>query len=73
MQISIGLPAFLVNQDTKTTVVMVYVGILVIFVPILVFYWCVEKRCTRTCLALVCARACVRVCVCVRIPCFAAR
>jgi hypothetical protein len=33
------LPKWLVNQDSKTTVVLVYIAVLVIFVPILVFYW----------------------------------
>ena len=39
LQVSIGLPKWLIGQDTKTTVVLVYIGVLVIFVPILVFYW----------------------------------
>ena len=41
MQVSIGLPTFLLNQDTKTTVVLVYVFALCIVVPVLAFYWCV--------------------------------
>ncbi len=39
MQVSIGLPTFLLNQDTKTTVVLVYVFALCIVVPVLAFYW----------------------------------
>ncbi len=42
-QVSIGLPPWLVNQDSKKLVVLVYVGVLVIFLPILVFFWCVGR------------------------------
>jgi hypothetical protein len=41
--VSIGLPPWLVNQDSKKLVVLVYVGVLVIFLPILVFFWCVGR------------------------------
>jgi hypothetical protein len=44
VQVSIGLPSFLVNQDSKKLVVLAYVGVLCILVPILVFWWYVSMH-----------------------------
>ena len=39
LQVSIGLPKMLLDQDKKTTVVLIYVFVLVVIVPLIVFAW----------------------------------